>query len=82
LSRLGDGTHLRLEEKKPKKGKRGGIQVSFLSRLGHGALKATKRKRKKGEQAPSMLNLGNGILETTKKNKKKDGASCFSIESW
>jgi len=68
-------------KKKPKKGRRGGIQASLLSKLGHGVPKATK-KMKKGEQAPSqapfLSNLGYDVLEATKKTKE---ASSHFIES-
>jgi hypothetical protein len=39
---------LRLEEKNPKKGRREGAQTSFLPRLGHSALEATKKMKKGG----------------------------------
>jgi hypothetical protein len=43
-----------LEEKKLKKGRRGGVQASLLLRLGHGALQARK-KRKKGVASSSFV---------------------------
>jgi len=40
-------------QKKPKEGKRRGAQASFLLRLGHGALEATKQMKKGGASSLS-----------------------------
>jgi len=40
-------------KKKPKKGRRGGVQASLLSKLGHGVPKATQKNEKGGASSPS-----------------------------
>jgi hypothetical protein len=70
------------KKKKPKKGKRGGVQAPFLLRLGHGALKATKQMKKGGEQVPLLPRVGDGIAKSTKKKLKKHELSPPSIKTW
>jgi hypothetical protein len=71
LLKLGDGAHLCLKEEKPNKGRRGGVQVSLLLILGHGALEITKIMKKRQVNSLFAKSWQWHFRNNKKKQKKK-----------
>ncbi len=71
MLKLGDDAHLHPKKKKPKKGRRGGVQAPFLPRLGHGAPKAIKEMKKEGASS-FFTESWRWFFRSNRKKKKKE----------